>query len=151
MSSDFKNKLYQACTDLANERIVSIQNAITNAQDAANNETKSTAGDKHDTARAMAQNDVEQKSKQLAEAKKLKMGLAQFTAQSGKDEVALGSLVSTNTAKYYISISVGKVDVEGESIFAVSPVSPIAMAMRSKKAGESFEFNGRKIEILTIE
>ena len=136
---------------MANGRIESIQKAITNAQNAANNETKSTAGDKHDTARAMAQNDVEQKSKQLAEAKKLKMGLAQFTAQSGKNEAALGSLVSTNTAKYYISISVGKVEVEGEVIFAVSPVSPIAMAMRGKKAGESFSFNGRKFDILTIE
>jgi transcription elongation GreA/GreB family factor len=150
MSNDLKKKLYQQCVALANERINSIQSAITNAQEAANNETKSTAGDKHDTARAMAQNDVEQKSKQLAEAKKLKMGLAQFTPDSGKGEVGLGSLVLTPDTKYYISISVGKVEVDSEMVFAVSPISPIAMAMRGKKAGDSFDFNGREFQVIEV-
>ncbi|MFT4601266.1 MAG: transcription elongation GreA/GreB family factor [Arenicella sp.] len=151
MSTDFKNKLYQACTDLADERVNAIKKAIQNAQDASNNETQSTAGDKHDTARAMAQLDVEQKSKQLAEAKKLKMGLAQFSAESGKKEVGLGSLVTTSAAKYYISISVGKIQVEDEMVYAISPVSPIALAMRERKSGESFNFNGKEFEIIGID
>ena len=139
-----KQRLYDYCCQLAENRISSIQGAIEDAQGSANNETKSTAGDKHDTARAMMQLEVEQKSKQLAEAKKLKMALAQFSPDSGSQEVMLGSLVKTSVGMYYISISIGKIEVEGQLFFAISPISPIASSMLGLKVGDSFTFNGKQ-------
>ena len=147
MSKETKLALYKACQDYAQSRIDEIKLAISSAQNAANSETKSTAGDKHDTARAMMQLDVEQKSKQQAEAEKLKMALAQFSPDSGNSAVGLGSLVQTNAATYYLSISAGKLEIDGKTYFAVSPVSPIAQAMKGKVAGDNFSFNGRSFEI----
>lgn len=145
-----KEKLYQYCLDWANAKIEDIQMAIQSSQDSANSETKSTAGDKHDTARAMMQLDVEQKSKQLAEAKKSKMALAQFNVNSGSSSISLGSLVYCNAATYYISISIGKIELENQTIFGISPVSPIAQAMKGLKAGDSFVFNGKSILIKSV-
>lgn len=148
MSSDIKKQLYEACKLLSQNKIDTIKESIKAAQEAANSETKSTAGDKHDTARAMMQLEVEQKSRQLQEAEKLKQGLAQFDEKSGSSEIGLGTLVTCSSAAYYISISIGKLEIEGEMYFAVSPISPVAQALMGKKMGEHFEMNGKQIKII---
>jgi transcription elongation GreA/GreB family factor len=150
MSDSAKLKLYELCQLYVEQKITSIANSIDEAQNAANSETKSTAGDKHDTARAMMQLEVEQKSKQLAEAEKLKMTLALFSADSKHNTVKLGSFVRTSAATYYISISAGKLELGNETIFAISAASPIARAMMDKKTGESFSFNGKGFEIISV-
>ena len=146
-----KEQLYQFCADWAQAKIDSIQTAIDSAQASANSETKSTSGDKHDTARAMMQLDVEQKSKQLAEAQKNKIALSQFTAKSGTETISLGSFVETSGGFYYISVSVGKIEIDSEIVFGISPISPIAQVMKGLKAGEHFTFNGRQINIISID
>ena len=65
-----KNKLFEYCTNYVHQRVQNAQNAINNAQDSSNSETKSTAGDKHDTARAMMQLDVEKMAFGVASATK---------------------------------------------------------------------------------
>jgi len=147
MSNDLKVQLYNFCLDFANTRISNAHKAMSDAQNSANSETKSTAGDKHDTARAMMQLEVEQQAKQFSEANKFKQALAQFTPESGKDTVALGSLVLTNTANYYLSISVGKIEIKEDLYFAISPLSPIGKELLGLKQGDSFQFNGQNIKI----
>jgi len=147
MSNDLKVQLYNFCLDFATTRISNAHKAMSDAQNSANSETKSTAGDKHDTARAMMQLEVEQQAKQFSEANKFKQALAQFTPESGKDTVALGSLVLTNTANYYLSISVGKIEIKEDLYFAISPLSPIGKELLGLKQGDSFQFNGQNIKI----
>ncbi|WP_027421039.1 GreA/GreB family elongation factor [Crocinitomix catalasitica] len=151
MSANIKPALYQHCFDYVNERVKSIQDALASSQESANSETKSTAGDKHDTARAMMQLDVEQKSKQLAEAQKLHIGLRQIKPDQKQTIVQLGAVVSTNLGSYYIAISIGKVDFEGQSYFVISPGSPIGQALFGKKKGDTAEFNGRNITIENVQ
>lgn len=150
MTNNVKDKLYTMCCETVQNRIDVIKDALSAAQESANNETKSTAGDKHDTSRAMMQLEVEQKSKQLAEAEKLKTALAQFNGGTNNTSAQLGSLVFTDAGNYYISVSVGKLDIKDDMFFAVSPVSPIASQMIGKKEGEKFNFNGRNITISEI-
>jgi len=150
MPNNQKAQLYDYCLEYANSRISNAKKAMNAAQNSANNETKSTAGDKHDTARAMMQLEVEQQAKQLSEANKFKQTLAQFTPDSGKETIALGSLVITDTAKYYISISVGKIELEDSQYFAISPISPIGKALLGLQKGDSFQFNGKNFNIEAI-
>ncbi|UKN03023.1 3-oxoacyl-ACP synthase [Paracrocinitomix mangrovi] len=132
------------------DRIATIKAAIDDAQASANNETKSTAGDKHDTSRAMMQLEVEQKSKQLSETLKLKETLGKFSDQNTSAIVGLGSVVETSAANYYISISAGKLNAGGSDYFAVSGASPIGQLLLGKKAGDIAQFNGKKIEISAV-
>lgn len=150
MTDKLKTELYDQCSKTVQKRIDVIKDSINAAQESANSETKSTAGDKHDTSRAMMQLEVEQKSKQLAEAQKLKATLSQFSGETQNKSAQLGSLVYTDAGNYYISVSVGKLDVEEDMFFAVSPASPIASQMIGKKQGEKFKFNGRNITINDI-
>jgi hypothetical protein len=55
---------------VVHQRIASAEEAIRMAQESANQEGKSSAGDKYETGRAMAQLEIEKASGQLAEANK---------------------------------------------------------------------------------
>jgi transcription elongation GreA/GreB family factor len=150
MQKKIKTQLYNYCSDYAETRIINAKNAMEAAQNSANSETKSTAGDKHDTARAMMQLEVEQQAKLLAESNKFKQALAQFGPESGNGTIALGSLVKTNSGSYYISISVGKIDMDGEIYFAISPISPVGKAMLGLSQGDEYEFNNKSFIIESV-
>lgn len=150
MSEGLKSEVLKACGEEIDLRIKRTQSAISDAQNSANSETKSTAGDKHDTARAMAQLEVEKHAKQLAEIQKLKQMHAQLTASTLHSEVGLGSLVKANGQYYYIGLSLGKMLVENQSIFAISLASPLAQAMKGHQQNEKFSFNGISFTIEKI-
>ncbi|MCE7991504.1 MAG: 3-oxoacyl-ACP synthase [Roseivirga sp.] len=145
-----KKALFSACESLVNGRIKSIEDAMRNAQSAANEETKSSAGDKYETGRAMMHLEKEKLAGQLSEAAKMKKALDLIDSDKLHSVAALGSVVRTAKASYYISVSVGKLEVEGEVFFAISPASPIGRQLLDKKQGESFSFAGRNQQIVTL-
>lgn len=146
-----KIKLYELCVAFVEQRIASSQKAIEHAQLAANEETKSSAGDKYETGRAMMQLEIEKQSVQLAEAMKLKHVLSQINPEKTTETIQSGSLVSTDQGNFYISISAGKLDLEGMTYFAVSPVSPIGALLIGKKSGDAILLNGKTFTIRKIE
>lgn len=143
MNAETKKVLYTFCTNYVNQRVQTIENAMEDTQASANNETKSTAGDKHDTARAMMQLATEQNAKHLAEARKLKQVLHLIDPNKKNNTVKLGSVVQTENGSFFIAVSAGKVEHDGVNYFMVSPTSPIGLAMNGLKAGESFTLNGK--------
>jgi sortase (surface protein transpeptidase) len=54
-----KTRLHSLCVSYVGQRIETAQRAIAIAQASANEETKSSAGDKYETGRAMAQLEIE--------------------------------------------------------------------------------------------
>ena len=113
-------------------------------------DTKSSAGDKHETARAMVDQELQQLNQQREKALRNQSELQQLT--DGPCEVAArGAAVETERIIYFISISFGKLPVEGaKPVYALSPVSPAAQAMLGKRAGEVFEINGARHTILKV-
>ena len=150
MSAEIKLQLFSQCQQYVQQRITSIQESLSDSQESANSETKSTAGDKHDTARAMMQLAVEQKSKQLAEANKLTRGLNQINPALQQNTVQLGALVYTNLGIYYMAISLGKIEHAGINYFVISPGSPIGQALFGLKQGDQTTFNNQHIAIEKI-
>lgn len=138
------NKLliHQKCLEIVEGSILAIKFAIQEAQDAANNETKSSAGDKHETGRAMAQLETEKLSAQLNEALKLSQVFAQLNPNQKNKQITIGSLVFTNNGYFYIAVSLGKVEINNETIFAISPQSPMGKLLLTKKKKDSFSLNG---------
>ena len=70
---------------------------------------------------------------------------------SPADIYARGSLVTTNTATYLLSIAHGKIIIEGRTVFAISCASPIAQTLLGSSAGTSLEFQGRKIIVERVD
>jgi len=145
-----KTVLHQRCLLLAEERIVSLQQILKEAQQAANNETKSSAGDKHETGRAMAQLETEKLTAQLSEALNIKQNLAQINPTITGNTVVLGSVVYTNKGNFYMAASIGKVALENEVFFAISPASPIGKLLLTKKKKETFSLNDNAYTILAV-
>lgn len=146
-----KEKLLSHCYSFMEERIASANAAIRMAQQDANEETKSSAGDKYETGRAMAQLEIEKNSTQLAEALKQRQVLSQLQLENNSTTVCLGSLVDTQQGNYFLAIPAGKIEIDGITYYAVSPASPIGTILMGLKAGASVTFNKKEIVIRKVD
>lgn len=140
--TDTKIKLFKKCNEIVDARILELKTILQEAQDAANNETKSSAGDKHETSRAMAQLETEKLTTQLSDALNLKETLSKINTKETTNQIVLGSLVFTNNRNFYVSVSLGKLEIEQDQFFAISPQSPIGKLLLTKKEKDSFSLNG---------
>lgn len=145
-----KQFLFNACLDNLNKRISIFKKAVDEAQQAANDEEKSSAGDKYETSRAMSHNTRDMNAKQLEEAFKDLSTLHQINSQIILNEVKLGSIAKTKNGNYFISVSGGTITFNNEKYFAVSAISPIAQAMLKKNKNETFLFRGEKVMVIDV-
>ncbi|MEM7106588.1 MAG: 3-oxoacyl-ACP synthase [Bacteroidota bacterium] len=145
-----KKELYQRCMHFVTEKIDTIQSAIKSAQASSATDQKSSMGDKYETTQAMMHLEIENQSFQLVEATKLLQTLHMIQPEEIKDRVELGALVATTTASYYISVSAGKLTLNGDTFFAISLSSPIGKKLISRRTGDSVDFNGQTIVIKNI-
>ena len=102
-----KKKLYELCLAFVDQRLGHIEQANATAKESANDETKSSAGDKHETGRAMAQLEQEKNAQQLNEALALREQLNKIDPLQRSSSIQPGSFVKTNLGNFYISISAG--------------------------------------------
>ncbi|MFM9838818.1 MAG: 3-oxoacyl-ACP synthase [Cyclobacteriaceae bacterium] len=141
---NIKAQLLAQCNDYVNKRIANSKQAMDDAQAAANEESKSSAGDKYETGRAMAQIERDNAAQQLEEALKLKNILSGLDSSIVNDSVRLGSVVETTGSNFYIAISTGKFLIEGKEYLIVSPNSPIGKLLLNLKVGDIFRFNSKE-------
>ena len=113
-------------------------------------ETKSSSGDKYETGRSMMQLEIEKYSSQLNDGLKLKKALSQIDISKKYAEVMTGSLVITNQGNYFVSISAGKLIINGSEFFAISYSSPIGQALYNKQKKDKVVFRGKTIIIEEI-
>ena len=145
-----KEVLFKECHDFVNKRLQTVEDIISSNQKALQSETKSSAGDKHETGRAMLQLEMEKAGQQLSGIHQMKLILAKINI-SKKTEIAhLGSIVETDFANYFLSISTGKIIVEDKIYFAISLSSPIGKLLLGKKTNDNFVFNGKTFQIKKI-
>ncbi len=145
-----KQQLYSKCQDFLNKRLEVIQHTILDIQNSLQSETKSSAGDKHETGRAMLQLEREKAGHQLAELQKLNETLHKIEFKSKHNNVALGSLVITSQLNYFIAISAGEIIIENKSYYAISVSTPIAQLLLSKQVGDGIIFRDSKFSIIEI-
>lgn len=147
---DEKRKLLAHCVSFLNSRIETAQEAIRMAQESANDETKSSAGDKYETGRAMMQLEIEKNSTQLEEALKQKKILDAINIELQPVKIQNGSLVLTDQGNFFIAISVGLVKIESKSYAIVSAQSPIGARLFGLKQGDTFLFANKAYRISEI-
>ncbi|MGE5944767.1 MAG: 3-oxoacyl-ACP synthase, partial [Flavobacteriales bacterium] len=121
--SDLKLKetLYKYCSNFIETRFQTIQNTINEIQESLTSETKSSAGDKHETGRAMLQLEREKAGNQLADIQNLKASFSKIDISKTSEMIGLGNIVITSQNNYFIAISAGEFTVENEKYYAISP------------------------------
>ena len=130
-------------------RIQRIQVQFDELQKSLTNETKSSAGDKHETGRAMAQLEQEKLSKSLTQMTQLRSALAKVNPDGKHTTIQYGSLVKSSKGYFFFSVGLGQIEVTNETVFCLTATSPMGQKLLGKIKGESIQMNG-KVEILDL-
>lgn len=143
---NIKQQLLNACIHFVENKHKTISKSIASNQNDLFSETKSSAGDKHETGRAMIQLEMEKAGQQLAEVNLMHDVLTKINIEHTTKVVCLGSLIKTTKGTYFLAISVGKIVVEQHDYFVVSTSSPIGKQLLGKTVGAIIPFNNAEIE-----
>ncbi|TXD52819.1 MULTISPECIES: GreA/GreB family elongation factor [unclassified Polaribacter] len=148
---EIKEALFKQCELFVNKRAETVHEIISSNQKALQSETKSSAGDKHETGRAMLQLEMEKASQQLEGVAIMNQILSKIDSTDTTSEAAhLGSIIITDKTTYFLSISAGQLIVDHKNYFAISVSSPIGKLLLGKKQKEEVFFNGTQIKINQI-
>lgn len=151
---NLKEALLMHCKLFVNKRLQTVEEIIHSHQKSLQSETKSSAGDKHETGRAMIQLEMEKASQQLAGISEMNEILSKIDisiSENSETKVAhLGSIIYTAKANYFLSISAGKIGIENTNYFAISVSSPIGKLLLGKHENDEFLFDGKSVKIQKI-
>jgi transcription elongation GreA/GreB family factor len=147
----FKENVHIQCVERINEKIKFLQETLADLKESASNETKSTAGDKHETALAMLQIEQENTNKQLENLLSQKLLIEKIVPGTKPQVIANGTLVKTDKGYFYLSVALGKITVDGKTVIALSPQSPLGNKLIGLNVNETAIMNGVKYLIESIE
>lgn len=148
--TEFKHKVHQACLDQIEERIQHLEHRLETLMESKESETKSSMGDKYETGATMIQIDEEKVREQLRNNQTVKVELQQLRLDKTLPQVNKGDLVVTDKGIYFIGIGLGKMQVEEQTCFCVSPEAPVGQAMIGSRIGDTIHFNGSAINIQEV-
>ncbi|MBC9909875.1 GreA/GreB family elongation factor [Chitinophaga varians] len=144
-----KLSLKKYCEQMILQRIAITQQAMDEAQAAANQEGKSSAGDKYETARAMSHLEKDMHARQLLAHQESLHALSAVNVQVIYNTPAAGAFIQSTHHHFFIGAGLGKQVVNGETVVFLSPISPLAQQLMRKKVGDEFEFKGKEQIVAT--
>ena len=105
----FLNEKIEYKTRKANEYLESIQQSI-------RSETKSTAGDKHDTTRELMQQERNKAAQNVSHQLLAQKTIMELRKSKSSKQIGFGSLIQTNRSWIYIGLSIGKVVYKDQDV-----------------------------------
>ena len=141
-----KQKLHARCVIILEEKISTAQKAMGSAHESMLGETKSSAGDKFETSRAMLQGEQDRMKGMLIKHKEMAYNLSKLPLDE-HSIIQSGSLIETDSQSFFIAIGLGKVSEDNKTYYVISLASPLGQLLQHKQAGDSVVMNGRSITI----
>ena len=142
-----KVEIHETILKLLTNSIVHATKDYELAKESRDSDTKSSAGDKFETGREMMQREMDKISASIDQSKNQLNFLSKINLNRPYSTVDLGCLIITDQGIYYISIGLGKVEINAEIIYAVSLDSPIGQIFKGKRVGDILEFRGKTLKI----
>lgn len=150
MDLQLKEALYTLCKTKLQEKVTQLQAAMEDIQQSANNETKSSAGDKYETGRAMMHLEKNKLAGQLSETVKQQQALGQVNMAKNYTKVEFGALVKTDKNLLFIATSLGKLTIDNQTCFVISPNAPLGQALSGAQKADLIEFRSQKFKIIAV-
>ncbi len=142
-----KVEIHETILKLLTNSIVHATKDYELAKESRDLDTKSSAGDKFETGREMMQREMDKISASIDQSKNQLNFLSKINLNRPYSTVDLGCLIITDQGIYYISIGLGKVEINAEIIYAISLDSPIGQIFKGKRVGDILEFRGKTLKI----
>lgn len=146
-----KQKIIQYYSNFIQTKIDSLRQMIADLTEDAKNDAKGSAGDKHETALSMMHLEQEKLNQKLKEFLEAKAIFESIDFEKINTKITVGSLVLANDIYFLISVSLPKVELEGKTIFAISPQAPLAQKLIGRVLGDSIEVNQLNYTINDLE
>lgn len=150
INSDFKRRLYNYCIALLEQRMDANRKAMVDAQESANTEEKSSAGDKYETGRAMSQIQRDMSAKQLKVVSDELKELKKLNPEQQLTKAVKGALIETDASVIYIAAGLGTIEFESIKMAIVSVTSPLAVQLSGKSVGDEFTIAGKQHRVINV-
>ncbi|HZH86854.1 MAG TPA: 3-oxoacyl-ACP synthase [Brumimicrobium sp.] len=145
-----KKQVVKAIEKELEERLNMATQTYNDALESRNNDTKSSAGDKYETSRAMMQQEMDNAEISIHQVKVFQNELNRLPLKEDSESVISGSLVETNTGIYFLGLSLGKIVVNNHVVYAISTASPLGKLLLNRKVGDFIDLNNAQQKILKI-
>ena len=146
-----KSTILQYVKTYLDQRMQTSLDAMNAAQESANGESKSSAGDKYETSRAMGQLDRDMHARMYQQTREERKLVERIDGDVNFKKGALGAFISTSMGDFFLSVSIGQVKIDEKPIMIISPQSPIGLLLVGKVVGDTFNFRGKETNILAVE
>jgi hypothetical protein len=145
-----KTAVYHHCESYLRQKAKGYLSQDQSLLESLDSEGKSSAGDKHETGRAMIQLEREKLAQQHERNDQDIKTLDALKNKTTTVHIAPGALVNTSLASYFLAVPADAFSHNDKKIYCISPQSPIGQLLLGKKAGESFSFRGNSIKVLEV-
>jgi len=145
-----KKRLLDACLETVRDRVRQISTSLDEAREASFSETKSSAGDKYETGREMMRMQSDMRALQLYEAQDLLNRLERIDVSLPHDKVRTGSVVKTSAGLFFVSQSMGRIELDGLEYQTISLAAPMGKSLKGLGSGDSILVRDQRIEILAV-
>lgn len=146
-----KEAVFRAAMEHLHNRLQELTQEQKAVSESFQEEVKSSAGDKYETGREMLTQSLRQVEGQLELTRRNFAELLRIQqVDQSSSQVGVGSLVRIAGVYFLVSIPLGKIEVNGASVYLVSMESPLGQALSGKKQKEPVLFRGKehRLELL---
>lgn len=143
-----KEKLLNKCVEQQWEVVRQLEKEITDAQKMANDYGQ--PKDRYDAFRTKLMRQIEMYAKQMDKAKLIVNTLGKIPLNREFKKVEFGAIIITDKQKLFVSAGLGKIEMDEDIYYAISPMVPIYLALESKTKNEEVNFKGMLITIKDI-
>lgn len=145
-----KNRIINQLNEELESKIKLLNSDINSLKESKNNDTKSSAGDKYETSREMAQIELNKLETLLNKTKSLKNELSKIDSNSQLTKIDIGAVVMSNQENFFISIPMVKIEIDGVIFYPISLESPLGIELKGKISGDKIKFRDREIIIQNV-
>lgn len=143
-----KNEVLNACYQVLDERINRYQDQIAAITEAIS-QTDSGRNEDDDEGTGALMNELETTARYLKESTDLKSSFSNLPKEKCTS-ICHGALITTDSNIFYISHSLGQINVNGTSVYCISRQAPLYDFMKNKVVNEVFVYNDRSYKIIAI-
>jgi hypothetical protein len=147
---NLRQKVYHGYMEMLYTKIELLQQQIAELKEGLQSETKSTAGDKYETGRAMIHIEQENLGRQLSTIREQQTALEHIDIERYTGKIIAGSLVRTNKGYLFPGVALGKLLVDGIPVFALSPAAPLGLQLMGLGVGGRATINKEEYTIEEI-
>lgn len=150
LNQKFKEAVFEKLLALQAAKVQALGQEISANRENLSSATKSSAGDKHETGRAMLQLEQEKLGSSYAEAEKVMQLLLRVPFEKSYHQIKVGSLFQTDQGLFLLAASFGKIEHDKQEVFVLGPSAPLSQMLLGKSPGEEIQWQGKRICISAV-